>query len=43
VIVDDYLIARNDFRDQGEIDFGHLPLSSTKRWIAADLITPSRT
>jgi hypothetical protein len=44
VIVDDYLAARNDFRDQGQIDFAHLPLSSTKRRIAADLnFTPSRT
>jgi hypothetical protein len=26
VIVDDYFVARNDFRDQGEIDFAHLTL-----------------
>jgi hypothetical protein len=31
VIVDDYFVARNGFRDQGEIDFAHLTLSSTKR------------
>jgi hypothetical protein len=37
VIVDDYLVARNGFRDQGEINFAHLPLSSTKRRTAADL------
>jgi hypothetical protein len=38
VIVDDYFVARNDFRDQGEIDFAHLTLSSRKRRIAADLL-----
>jgi hypothetical protein len=38
VIVDDYLVARNDFRDQREIDFAHLTLSSRKRRIAADLL-----
>jgi hypothetical protein len=44
VIVDDYLVARNDFRDQGEINFAHLPLSSTNRRTVADLnFTPSRT
>jgi hypothetical protein len=37
VIVDDYFVARNDFRDQGEIDFAHLTLSSRKRRIAPDL------
>jgi hypothetical protein len=43
VIVDEYLVARNDFRDQGEIDFAHLPLSSTKRAGLRQIFTPSRT